>query len=120
MNAPAGVSAMMRVKWGLLGEWWCARADASEEECLAAFMQQSMAPVCDRELIRDRLFGGFPCGEDPSGRRHVYFAAGAYTYINPTANECMSEEQRREWWARLIEENGEPGNGPFTNAGPTA
>lgn len=109
-------SAIARVRWGLLGEWWCARADATEEECLAEMLRADLtAPVSDKELIRDRLFGGFECAEDKK-RRHVYFATGHYTYLKPGANRPLSEEARREQWATLIKENGEPDNGPFTGA----
>ena len=112
-------SAMYRVKFGLLGEWWCADASASEDECLVEFYKASIAPVSNPDLIRDRMFGGFHCQED-SRRRHVYHSVGSYTYINPEENVPLSEEERASKWKELIEANGEPGNGPFTAAGPTS
>lgn len=106
----------VRTQWGLIGEWWCVDAVATEiaiaEEIARSFISAD-GPVRDVMLVRDRLFGGYPC-EAESGRKHVYFATGCYTYTNPHRNTPLSDEDRRAQWARIVELNGEPGSGPFT------
>jgi len=104
-----------RVSWALLGEWWCAPADMSEDDCIKAIAAATTAPVSDPELIRDRLYGGFGCATD-AARRHFHFATGQYTYLGE--NFPLSDDERRDHWKQLILINGEPGNGPFTHAGP--
>lgn len=105
--------------WSLLGQWFCVRASTPEEPCLALIVEALgvSVPVRDPALIRDRLYGGFAC-EDYPDRRHVYMNTGAYTYTRPELNKPLTEDERRATWKDLIEANGEPGNGPFTNAGP--
>lgn len=103
----------IRTRWGLLGEWWCVAPEATEEDCLTAIMAETISPVSDPALVRDRLYGGFHCQEEP-GRRHVYFCTGQYTYLNPEENRPLDEEERRKVWKDLCEANGEPGTGLFT------
>jgi hypothetical protein len=104
-----------RVKFGLLGEWWCAPANMSEADCLKAIVPETLVAATP-EMIRERLYGGFGCAE-PS-RRHIYHDTGAYTYLGE--NSHLDEAERRAQWGKLIEENGEPGAGPFTAAGPSS
>ncbi len=113
--SPGVLQECFRVKFGFLGEWWCAPASMSEAECLTAIVPETLV-AASPDMIRERLYGGFGC--ELPGRRHIYHATGQYTYLGE--NSHLDEDQRREQWKRLIEENGEPGAGPFTAAGPTS
>lgn len=106
----------MCVHWALLNEWWCFEPDVSEEEALKLVMEKRKLPVTDPALVRDRLFGYWPCSDERMvpGRRHVLFASGHYTFTNPHLNKPLSEDSRRELWADLVKENGEPGHGLFS------
>ena len=110
------VAVAFPIRIALLGQWWCARADADEDACLALIAEHAPIPAVRRDLVRDRCFGGFECKQDPK-RRHVYLASGHYTYLHPEANGPLDEATRANVWRELIEANGEPGNGPFTSAG---
>jgi len=103
---------IIRVSWALLGEWWCAPASATEDDVLAVVLRDGMAPSTRPEVVRGRLYGGFHCANE-TGRRHIYHATGEYTYTHVP----QGEKDRQDTWKDLIEENGEPGNGPFTAAG---
>jgi hypothetical protein len=114
-----------RVGFSLLSEWWCVPADMTEpeqdaflRELARQVMTPNVIPIC---LVRDRLFGGFRCAE--SGRIHVGFLTGCYTYTNPELNEPMGEAYRAEKWAELLAENTGDHRwmghvGPFTQGAP--
>ena len=107
-------------RWSLLAQWFCIKADATEEEQAAAVMQcrDTLGPdfaECPLEFIADRLYGGFPCGDDPT-RVHVMFNAGQYSYTAAEEGrvwECNAAS-RRDAWKRLLKENKDwKGVGPW-------
>lgn len=99
--------AVIRIIWGLLGEWWCADINATEWEILAAIDQRFSL---GQELIRDRLYGGFAC-KFPN-RRHIHFSTGQYTYIGK--NVLLDPEERLGKWKDLIDSSIEhPEDGGF-------
>lgn len=103
------------VRMALLGAWVCGKVD-SDENAFIDFVRNNTGcpPGLSDELIADRLYGGFHCGEEPD-RRHAYFALGEYTYIN----ENWPNEGRSESWAKLIDANPEwDGQGPFCSDAP--
>ena len=91
-----------RVRWTLLGEWWCAPLTATEDEVAAAVLAKFQAPGITPALIKDRCYGGFRC-EKPENR-HFCFNAGAYTYTG-SSQRPLTEEDRAEIWRQLIEPN---------------
>lgn len=57
----------IRTQWGLLGQWWCVPFDYTPEEteALATYLREELGPdfaACPLDYIKDRLFGGFGCG----------------------------------------------------------
>jgi hypothetical protein len=108
----ATVASIQRVAWGLLAEWWCVPVTESEER-IAEAVHEAFGLGVAVALVKDRLFGGFACHESRRNR-HVYFATSCYTYTHPEANTPLTDERRRAEWKLLIDENGEPGSGPFT------
>ena len=90
--------AVVRVNWGLLGEWWCADINTTEEEILAAIQQRFSLDI-GQELIRDRLYGGFKCTF--SNRRHIHFSTGQYTYLG--TNRPLDPADRLEKWKELLD-----------------
>jgi hypothetical protein len=115
-----GTIVRLNKGFSLFGEWWCMPVDASEDAVAQAVASGGIHPWCAPDapavplpLIRDRLFGGFAC-KHGAERRHAYFASGGYTYMNPDLNGPLPPERRREYWRDLVQANGEPGAGPFT------
>lgn len=105
----------------LLAGVFCVDKDIAEDEALdkiVAILRNGRTllemPVRDKELVRDRLFGGFRCGGDEN-RRHIYFALGHYTFLNRENNRPMGEAERAEVWHELRHENPDTflGDGPF-------
>ena len=97
------------VQAGLLGGWFCIDETISESENLDKIYDLLRSgktilelPVgATKETLEDRLFGGFKCNESET-RRHVYFALGCYSFLNPHANSIkLSEEERQETWNAL-------------------
>ena len=113
-----------RHHWGLLGEWWCVTLDlttAEEEVMLETIRDANFAgqhpQECSLEFIRDRLYGGFPCGNDEH-RRHVYFNSGQYSYMAASEGRFWANDGRGDCWQELDENNVGAaawiGGGPFT------
>ena len=93
------------LRQSLLGGWFCIYDKSSEDEVLDKIIEilpktLIQPPVIDKELIRDRLFGGFICNDDKN-RRHVYFALGYYTFLNPEKNVPLLDIEREEIWRDL-------------------
>ena len=118
----------VRTQWGLLGQWWCVPFDYTPEEieALATYLRNELGPdfaACPLDYIKDRLFGGFGCGNGED-RRHVYFAVANYSFLAAQQGRYWeaSISDRASTWNRLIEENGDhyPGDGPFTADAPPA
>ncbi len=105
-------------RWGLLGCWYCVPVDLSEDEIVKQLLDGVGAPVTDPALIKDRCYGGFFCERED--RRHVYFNAGQYTYVNPENNKPLDRMDRARSWAKLLEQNPGQflGDGPFTADSP--
>jgi hypothetical protein len=104
--------------WGLLGQWFCVPVSLSEQEIVDQCVPGLAIPVTDPALIIDRFYGGFKCDHDD--RRHVYFCAGQYTYLNPEMNTPLDAERRSEQWGHLLEANADCylADGPFTKDAP--
>ena len=109
-----------RIQWGLCNEWWCVAEDLSEEEqvqmCLS--IRENLGTDfndCPTEYIRDRLYGGFPCGNGPH-RRHVCFATARYSFIGASEGHYEPNRCRAEDWAHLDSVETHPwiGGGPFS------
>lgn len=106
-----------RTGWGLLGEWWCVPVDMDERE-QAAFLDEARGGLgltvqCPLAFVRDRMFGGFGCGQNTT-RRHVFFSTGCYTFLGE--NGPLDEETRQSEWAELLTKNvagTRTGDGPF-------
>lgn len=99
---PAGI--------GVLGGWFCVHEDMSEDEALDWLWNKIKAggtileiPTEDKELFRDRLFGGWQCGDDPN-RRHIYFAQAHYTFLGGTQTP-LSDTDRKKMFQELYEKN---------------
>lgn len=107
-----------RSQFAVFGQWWCVAEDltAQEQEEMVLFLRsETFAKECPMEFIRDRLYGGFPCGNDPS-RRHVYFALGSYSHTAASEGDFYPNDLRDEDWQTLCEKNSEHpwvGGGPF-------
>lgn len=86
------------IQWGLLGEWWHVDDGATEDEVLDAILEWTKVRA-SREQIKQRLFGGFACGNHTG--RHVYHATGHYTYLG--VNSDLLPGQRAEVWEHLKE-----------------
>ncbi len=94
----------------LLGGWFCVPEEISEDDALDFLWDKVKKggtileiPTEDKELFRDRLFGGFSCGNDPK-RRHVYFALAHYTFLDGK-QEPMTDDSRKEMFQTLYEGN---------------
>ena len=118
----------VRTQWGLLGQWWCVPLDytTEEEAALLRYLRDDLGPdfvACPLAYIKDRLHGGFGCGND-GDRRHVYFAVGNYSFIAAQEGRYWEADSasRASTYARLLEENADhyPGDGPFTADAPPA
>jgi hypothetical protein len=91
----------------IFGGWFCIDKDLPEDEALTQIVDILQngntileMPVQDKELVRDRLFGGFRCAED-NNRRHIYFALGNYTFCHPEMNRAHTQQDRDEDWTDL-------------------
>ena len=110
-----------RIKWGLLGEWWCVAEDLSpgEQDAMLDRARHDLMIQCPLDMVRDRMFGGFPCANG-SDRRHVCYSTGHYCFSGD-AQDRIGEGQRAEEWRKLLAANGEPpwlGGGPFAEGRP--
>jgi hypothetical protein len=99
------------VQAGLLGGWFCIDETVSESENLDKIYDllkecKTMLELpmgATKETLKDRLFGGFKCNESET-RRHVYFALGHYSFLNPEVNSRkLTDEERQETWKALSE-----------------
>ncbi len=106
------------VGWSLLARWFCIKADATEEEQAIAVerCRDALGPefaACPLEFIADRLYGGFPCGDDPT-RVHVMFNTGQYSFIAAGEGRFWANHSRCGAWKDLFEANSEwKGVGPW-------
>lgn len=96
---------------GPFGGWLCISEEMTENEALDYLWDKIKngptileIPTDDKELFRDRLFGGFQCADD-SNRRHVYFALSHYTFLRERDQQPMSDEGRNKQFHELIEKN---------------
>lgn len=105
-------------RWSLLVIMYCVPLDLTEDEILDQLSDSIEAPVSERALIRDRFYGGFKC--EFADRRHVFFNAGQYTFLNPGANTPLDADDRAGFWKQLVDENRDTylGDGPFTQDAP--
>jgi len=92
-----------RISWQLFSEWYHADKDATEEEILDVVMDSNDVQAT-REQVRQRLFGGFFCADDPDAI-HIMHYAGGYTYTG--VNSDFLPEDRSKIWATLMEHNHE-------------
>lgn len=110
-------------KWGLFGEWWCVARflTAEEEAAMCAKIREDTLgddfAHCPEGFIRDRLYGGFACG-DGEERRHVFFDTAAYSFTSAIEGryQAYTSGRRRERWRQLLERNPPEqflGDGPF-------
>lgn len=121
-----GSRAIYPAGWGLLGQWFCIKADATQEEQHAAAAQcrDSLGPdfaQCPDEWIADRFYGGFKCADDPT-RVHVYFCTGQYSYIEAGEGHFWANdtESRSGTWSELFDHNqGWQQSGPWTQDAPS-
>lgn len=95
---------------GILGGWFCIHEDMPEEDALDYLWNKIKnggtileIPTDDKELFRDRLFGGWSCADDPN-RRHIYFAQSRYTFLGSSQNP-LSDIDRKEIFQTLYEKN---------------
>ena len=110
------------VSTNLLGGWLCVHEEMSEDEALDKMWGKIKAggtmleiPTDNKELFRDRLFGGWKCG-DSSKRRHVYFALAHYTFLGGFQSPLTGSD-REEIFQTLVEKNVKDsfvGSGKFT------
>ena len=88
------------------------------------FIREELGPDfadCPLEYIRDRLHGGFRCGnEGGENRRHVYFATGRYSFLSAGHGNYYANEWRGKTWGDLIRHNRAHyvRDGPFTEDAP--
>ena len=104
---------IQRVSWGLLGEWWCVPVNLDEDTAAQVIMDGSQIRLIEGitlDLVKDRLYGGFRCGEHDT-HRHVHFSTGQYTYLGTNSPNYG----RDETWATIIEANAD--DGPFIGGG---
>ena len=108
-----------RVAWSLLSEFWCAPVEATDDDVVAAILESGAATGVDVApgLIADRCVGGLACSED-TGRRHILFSTGHYTYLGE--NRALELEERRALVAEIVDANSDPvsgyiGGGPMTS-----
>ena len=116
---------IIRTQWGLLSQWYCVPVDATTDEqakMINDIKADMMFAGCPDEYIIDRLYGGFTC--EMSERRHVFFAAGEYSFIaahNEGRYWANSAASRQDTWERLLKDNADqapPLDGPFTADAP--
>ena len=95
---------------GIFGGWFCIHEEISEDEAVEHLWNKIKTgptileiPTDDKELFKDRLFGGFMCADD-SDRRHVYFALSYYTFLS-REQESLSDDDRVGIFKMLIEKN---------------
>ncbi len=118
----------VRTQWGLLGQWWCIPLDYTPEEteALLTYLREDLGPdfaACPLDYIKDRLFGGFGCGNG-GDRRHIYFAVGNYSFLAAQQGRYWAADSssRVDTYRGLLEKNAAryPGDGPFTADAPPA
>ena len=95
---------MLLIDWKLCTEWYCVSKEATEEEILN-FVRGLINVVATDNQIKQRLFGGFPCG-DYEDRYHIFHDTGHYTYTG--VNGDVDEDYRENKWKTLLEANKEP------------
>lgn len=102
-----------KVSMGLLGMWICAEKNHADLEEIISFVWDGAFMDCPRDLIADRLYGGFACADDKN-RRHIYFSAGQFTYLG--SNVKLTGSEREKMWKDLFEVNKDNfiGDGIFT------
>lgn len=108
---------IQRGHWALLAEWWCIPNDAAPARLIELILAHSPTPVNEPALVRDRLYGGFPCPD--RHKRHVCYVTAQYTYL--AQNVPLTPEQRQEGWHTLLTYNADApflGDGPFTDDAP--
>lgn len=116
-NSDTSLPPCVVTQRGLLGGWLCASPEATDADLITSARKLNDLDVPDA-LVLDRLFGGFRCGDYPE-RRHIYYAIGWYTFLNPSANEPMTPADRAAVWAELMEDEGNrTGPGRFIGGGP--
>jgi hypothetical protein len=93
-----------RINWALLSEWYHVEKDVTEDEILDMIMDDFQAEAT-REQVKQRLFGGFFCAEDPNGV-HIMHYTGGYTYLG--RNDAYSPEDRLRIWKKALSANLEP------------
>ncbi len=111
--------------WGLLGQWFCIKIDATTQEQRLAIQQsrESLGPVflsCPDKWIADRFYGGFFCANDPT-RTHVYFNTGQYSRIAAERGRFWANTHvsRQDTWAELFAANtGWQSHGPWSADAP--
>ena len=116
----------IRTQCKLLGQWWCVPLDYTPEEteALLTYLRDDLGPnfaACPLEYIKDRLFGGFTCGNDDE-HRHVYFAIANYSFIAAQEGRYWeaTRSDRSDTYCSLLESNANCylGDGPFTEDAP--
>ncbi len=92
----------------LLWEIWHMDKDVPEAEFIHAvqehaFPEEVKSRLCTitPEQVKQRLFGGFPCGEGVEGY-HIIHNTGAYTYLE--ANVDLTAAERQQYWKQLLNE----------------
>ncbi len=100
----------------LLWEIWHMDKDVTEDELALvvqehAFPEEIKSRLCaiTTEQVKQRLFGGFPCGNHNG--YHVVHNTGAYTYLN--ANVDLTAAERLKYWRNLETELNAAGVGDF-------
>jgi len=113
--------------WSLLAQWACVPVDLTEEE-EQQFLEDARASMgsdfaaCPLEYVRDRMFGGFLCPDNPN-RRHVCYSTGSYSFLAAREGRFwpLDANRRAEIFAEIRTANADqpmptPG-GPFTEGG---
>lgn len=91
--------------------------DSTPDKLINLILAHSPTPENEPALVRDRLYGGFPC-EHPD-KRHVCYNTMQYTYLG--TNIPLTPQERQEAWQVLLEANADSlflGDGPFTADAP--
>lgn len=111
MGIKAEKELVVIAKQSIGSVWLCIDADLDENEALGLIVAALNGrdcivspPISDPALVRDRLYGGWRCSEDPN-RRHVYFCGLCYRWGVPEENRPATAEDRRRVWRRLFEAN---------------
>src|SRR5690242_17407540 len=100
---PPSDAQIVRVRNGVLCEWWCVPVNVDESDVLQALSASGEFPVHDAELVPDRRFDGFYC--ENSNRRHVAIRVGQYTFVQPNQNAPLSDAERLVLWRELMTES---------------